>query len=277
MHDANQITSRVAATAIIADDEPILRLHLNQLLAEVWPELDIICLVGDGQTAISAVQEHRPDIVFLDIQMPAMSGLDVAQQLVNAKGNYCPMVVFITAFDHYAVAAFEQSAIDYILKPVAEARLNQACNKLQQRLTTPDGAVTSNDITKLLQQIQQLSQVTAPTFLQWLKVKQGEDMHLVAIEDVVYFRADNKYTSVYVVDTPTAGARSSGVKEYLLRTSLKELLPQLNPQQFWQVHRSIIVNLSAIEKVSKALSGSMFIHTHGVRLPVSRAMESRFK
>jgi DNA-binding LytR/AlgR family response regulator len=268
MHDKK--TDRFAVTAIIADDEPVLRFHLRQALADVWPGLDVVAMAGDGPQALVAIQEWQPNVVFLDIRMPELDGLQVACELASMAKE--PLVVFITAYDQYAVAAFERNAVDYLLKPVKDQRLFETCNKLQQRLMSKtQSSSPTPDLQLLLQQMQQFSKATKPLYLNWIKASKGEEIHVLAAADVLYFKAGDKYISVYINNA------QGQLEEYLLRCSLKELLQQLDPQQFWQVHRSTVVNVASIEKVSKDLAGKMSVFIGAIKLPVSRAMQAQFK
>jgi DNA-binding LytR/AlgR family response regulator len=264
------------ATAIIADDEPLLRHHLNRSLAEVWPELDIVASAENGKEAWLKINEHQPDVVFLDIRMPELDGMALANKLKKMPTS--PLIVFITAYDEYAVKAFEQSAVDYLLKPISESRLLTACNKLQHQLSVQQSeqkhllnAQSQPDIAALIQQIQQLSVQSEPQYLTWIKASAGDDIHLIAISDVVYFKAEDKYVSVF------KQSPNNSTQEYIIRTSLKELLAQLNPDLFWQIHRSTVVNVAAIEKVNKDLTGKMSVIIDGQKLPVSRTAQGLFK
>ncbi len=256
-------------TAVIADDEPLLRRHLDKVLAEVWPELEVIALVGDGEQAIVAIETQQPDVVFLDIKMPGLDGMGVAKRLkAIAKA---PLVVFTTAYDEYAVKAFELNAVDYLLKPINESRLQIACDKLQRRLEEKTASTEPKQISDLLQQIQQITAPTEPSYLHWIRASLGEDIHMVAVANVQFFKSEDKYVLVYAKDL------SGEIKEYLIRMSLKELLSQLNPNEFWQIHRSTVVNVAAIEKVKKDFAGRMSVHIAGNKLAVSRASQALFK
>jgi len=256
-------------TAIIADDEPLLRHHLDKSLADVWPELDILGRAQNGTEAKQMIEAHQPDVVFLDIRMPELDGMALAKQLQKLPD--APLVVFITAYDEYAVQAFERNAADYLLKPINEDRLLACCEKLKQRLLArqPEPPV---DMGSLMQHIQQLSQTVAtPQYLTWLKAHSGDDIHLIAVDEVLYFKAEDKYVSLFKV------GEADNVEEFILRTSLKELLGQLEPDSFWQIHRSVVVRVAAIDKVSKSFSGQMSAYVSGVKLPVSRSSQSLFK
>ncbi|EKO3498206.1 LytR/AlgR family response regulator transcription factor [Vibrio fluvialis] len=255
---------RPDVTALIADDEPLLRRHLNQSLADLWPQLTVVATADNGETALEAIHQHQPDIVFLDIRMPKLDGMALANKL---KGLIKPpLVVFVTAFDEYALRAFDTNAADYLLKPVTESRLQQCCERLQQRLQSAEQ--TAPDMTQLISQLSQLN--VKPSYLTWLKASKGEEIHLIAAADVLYLKAEDKYLSVY-----KQGER--GIEEYLLRSSLKDLLAQLNPEQFWQIHRSVAVNVAKVDKVKKEFTGKMYVYIGERKLAVSRALQSQFK
>ncbi|BEI24742.1 LytTR family DNA-binding domain-containing protein [Vibrio fluvialis] len=255
---------RPDVTALIADDEPLLRRHLNQSLADLWPQLTVVATADNGETALEAIHQHQPDIVFLDIRMPKLDGMALANKL---KGLIKPpLVVFVTAFDEYALRAFDTNAADYLLKPVTESRLQQCCERLQQRLQSAEQ--TAPDMTQLISQLSQLN--VKPSYLTWLKASKGEEIHLIAAADVLYLKAEDKYLSVY-----KQGER--GIEEYLLRSSLKDLLAQLNSEQFWQIHRSVAVNVAKVDKVKKDFTGKMYVYIGERKLAVSRALQSQFK
>lgn len=256
----------ITHSAVIADDEPLLRHHLNKLLGECWPELEIVGLAKNGQEALQLIEQHKPSVVFLDIKMPQLDGM-AAAKILDKSGTET-QIVFVTAYDEYALQAFETNAVDYLLKPLSEKRLEQCIAKLKVRLNTNEPPLQPN-MSMLLDQIQQISQQAKPTYLSWLRASRGDDIHLIAASDVLFFKAEDKYVSLF--------AKEGDKKvEYLLRTSLRELLQQLDPQQFWQIHRSTIVNVSAVEKVKKVITGKMVVVIGGEKLPVSRAMQSQF-
>ncbi|MFS1489294.1 LytR/AlgR family response regulator transcription factor [Vibrio splendidus] len=264
-------------TAIIADDEALLRHHLDKSLAEVWPELEIVSKATNGLEAMQSIQQLKPDVAFLDIRMPELDGISLAKQLT--KFDSPPLIVFITAYDEYAVKAFEHNAIDYLLKPINEERLLATCQKVQARLSsnqTQSGITPEQpDITALMAQLQLLSQSTSQQvqaqYLTWLKASVGEDIHLIAVDDVAYFKAEDKYVSIF------KKGQGGTLEEFILRVSLKELIAQLNPDEFWQIHRSVVVKVSAIDKVKKGLSGQMSAYVSGEKLPISRASQALFK
>ncbi|MCG9544562.1 response regulator transcription factor [Vibrio sp. Isolate33] len=277
----NNPASKPSVTAIIADDEALLRHHLDKSLAEVWPELEIVAKAQNGLEAMQGIQQLEPDVVFLDIRMPELDGISLAKKLNKLASP--PLVVFITAYDEYAVKAFEHNAMDYLLKPINEERLLATCQKVQTRLSTSqaqsDSAPVQPDIAALMNQLQQLSQSTSqqPPYrpqqkhLTWLKASIGEDIHLIAVDDVAYFKAEDKYVSIFKKD------QGGSLEEFILRVSLKELIAQLNPDEFWQIHRSVVVKVSAIDKVKKGLSGQMSAYVSGEKLPISRASQALFK
>ncbi|MFS1860422.1 LytR/AlgR family response regulator transcription factor [Vibrio lentus] len=270
-----------SVTAIIADDEALLRHRLDKSLAEVWPELEIVSKAQNGLEAMQSIQQLNPDVAFLDIRMPELDGISLAKQL--NKLDSPPLIVFITAYDEYAVKAFEHNAMDYLLKPINEERLLATCQKVQARLSnnqTQSGITPEQpDMAALMNQLQQLSKSTSqqPPYrpqqkhLTWLKASVGEDIHLIAVDDVAYFKAEDKYVSIF------KKGQGGSLEEFILRVSLKELIAQLNPDEFWQIHRSVVVKVSAIDKVKKGLSGQMSAYVSGEKLPISRASQALFK
>ncbi|WP_375320739.1 LytR/AlgR family response regulator transcription factor [Aliivibrio logei] len=260
-------------TAIIADDEPLLRFHLEKMLSDLWLDLDIMAVCANGKEALDAIEQHQPDIAFLDIKMPELDGMALAEKL--QKNTVAPLIVFITAYDEFAVKAFETNAIDYVLKPIPETRLEATCEKLKQRLTQQDKHLEPKQdqgaLSDLFAQIQQLSAQQKPEYLSWIKAYQGDDLHLLSISDVLYFKAEDKYVSVYTKQA------DNKVTEYLLRSSLKELQQKINPDHFWHIHRSSIVNVAKIDKVKKDLLGHLHVHIGESKLPVSRSAQSLFK
>lgn len=220
-------------SAVIAEDEPVLRTGLKKLLAAVWPELDIVAMAMDGLQATQLLERHNPDVLFLDIQMPGCSGLEVAR----AASGRCH-VVFVTGYDQHAVTAFEHGAVDYLMKPVTAARLSTACNRVRERLVTRPANLDAL-VAKLADVI-----VNKRAFLRWINVETGPNVRLVTVEEISYFHADTKYTRLVTAD-----------RESIIRMSLKELLDVLDPAEFWQIHRSTIVNVNAIAEVSRDTRG----------------------
>ena len=227
-------------TALLVDDEANLLDYLARKLKEIWPELEILATAQNGWEALSLVRELHPEVIFLDIHMPGMSGLKVAEQL---PGDIA--IVFITAYDEHAVEAFDRAAIDYVLKPVSDERLKRAVARLKNKETNADRI-------RLANLIRELSDGTCATYLQWLRAGRENITRLVAVGDVVYFQADQKYTSVITADS-----------ELLIRTSIKELESQLDPNRFWRVHRGIIVNVKEIEEAKRDLRGRYTLKLKG--------------
>jgi DNA-binding LytR/AlgR family response regulator len=223
--------------AMLAEDEPLLREQLVELLAAAWPELEIVALAEDGRQAIRAMQEHRPDVVFLDIQMPEASGLEVAR-LASGRCH----VVFVTAYDQYAVSAFEEGAVDYVMKPLSGARIATAVQRVKERLTTAPAKLDG-----LLDNLVQ-ARPRNGQYLRWINASRGEDVQLITIEEVRYFQSDTKYTRVV-----------AGKRDGLIRKSIKELVEELDPSMFWQMHRATIVNLNAVESVGRDLKGHVVL------------------
>ncbi|MFG6447506.1 LytR/AlgR family response regulator transcription factor [Roseateles sp. BYS180W] len=247
--------------ALVADDEPVLAQRLCKLLSAQWPELELLPVVHDGLTAARMIEEQQPDVAFLDIQMPGLSGLEVAQGIEGAT-----RVVFVTAYDQYALAAFEEQALDYLLKPVEAQRLARTVARLRQALQAPP----QPDSAALLAALQRLqpSGAAQGAALRYIRASQGEQTHQLPVEDVIYFHADDKYTCVRT-------ARG----EYLIRTPIHELVAQLDAQQFWQVHRSTVVNLAQVAGTRRDEASRLFVRFHGAsnELPVSRAYVHLFK
>jgi len=247
----------MSVTALIAEDEPLLRAELRELLGRLWPELVICAEAEDGFQALRALQRYSPQILFLDIQMPEMSGLEVAQE---ASGR--AHVVFITAFDRYAVEAFERGAVDYLLKPLTVDRLAKAVERVKERLSSPPPNL--DGITDLLRNLAP----RAPQYIKWLTVPRGQELRLVTTEEICYLRAEDKYTTLC---TPEA--------EYLLNSTLKQMREKLDPEFFWQIHRSFVVNLAAIEAVHRSFRGALEVKLkrRAELLPVSAAHSHLFR
>jgi len=242
---------------VVAEDEELLRTSLLLQLGEAWPDLRIVAECEDGADALEAIALHKPEVAFLDIRMPGLTGIEVAAALAEVSPQ--TQVVFVTAYDQYAIDAFEQGAVDYLLKPVARDRLQATVQRLRARMAggRPDPAT----LDALLRQLaQRPAEPAATPPLAWITANSGRETRLIMLEDVVYFRADSKYTMVV-----TAGG------EALLRTPLKELVEALDPSQFRQVHRSTIVNLKAIASVVRDDSGKGTLRLKGREetLPVS--------
>jgi DNA-binding LytR/AlgR family response regulator len=253
---------KVHATGLIADDEPLLRDALRRQLAIVWPELEIVAEARNGREAVRLFDERHPDICFLDVHMPGLSGVDAANH-VGRRAH----LVFVTAYDHYAVQAFAQGALDYLLKPVEPARLADTVSRLKERLQSSRPAVNTEQLLQeLSEQLAKLhSGAGKKEALRWIRAQAGKTVRLIAIDEVDYLRSDAKYTIVAWRD----GGKPA---EAVVRTPLKELLEQLDAAQFAQVHRSVVVNLRAIRHVKRHDNETAEIHVKGREevLPVSR-------
>lgn len=245
--------------ALIADDEPLLRHHLSKLLGEITSDIEVIGSVSDGLQAVDKIRELKPDVVFLDIRMPGLDGLEVANA-INGLDTF-PHIVFVTAYDNYAIEAFEKGAIDYLVKPIDEGRLQKTCERLVNQHKDNDQREA------LLKLLENANEKKEPPLL-WLKAARGDDIHLIHVDDVVLFKAEDKYVTVVTEDA-----------EYLIRTPLRVLYQRLCHDTFWQIHRSVIVRVATIARVSRDVTGKMFVETTSgaIRLPVSRNAQSLFK
>ena len=243
--------------ALVADDEPALADELCAQLRLAWPQLQIVARANDGLEALRALEEQRPEVLFLDIEMRGASGLDVAR----AASGRCH-VVFVTAFDRYAAAAFDEGAVDYVRKPVTTARLQAAVSRLRSRMATPPV-----DLAAFLAEVSRRAAAERP-YLRWLNTSRGQETAIVTVEEVVYFKADEKYTTVL-----TAGGES------LIRKTIKELAAELDPEAFWQIHRSTIVNASEIAGVRRNFRGHMEVRLKNRPevLHVSETYHHRFR
>ena len=285
---------QLPATALIAEDEPLLAAALQAELAKAWPGLRVLATVGDGLSALTQALALQPDVLFFDIQMPGLSGLDAAVELADAwpihgtAARPFPALVFVTAFDHYAVQAFETQAVDYLLKPVQAARLHKTLSKVQrarakQSPAAMDSGATSTDpidqaMTQVMAQLRGLLAPAAPTTtvasapLQMIQASLpgslGNTVRLLPMAEVLYFEAADKYVRVVTQDA-----------DYLIRTPLKELLPQLDMQSFWQIHRGTAVRASAIHTVQRHANGqhSLLLRGRSEALAVSRLYGHLFK
>ena len=268
-------------TALIAEDEPLLAAALQAELARLWPELQVLASVGDGHSALAQALALQPDVLFFDVRMPGLSGLDAAAALADAWDTTTPgtkpfpALVFVTAYDQYAVQAFEAQAVDYLLKPVQAARLQKTVAKLQLALAKP--AQAAMDFEATLGQLRGLlargavdTGVQQPLAepLKVLQVSVGTAIHMVPVQEVVYFEAADKYVRVLTAD-----------REYLIRTPLKELIPRLDPQQFWQIHRGTVVQSAHIVRVLRDDSAKMHVtlRNRSEKLQVSRLYAHLFK
>ena len=254
-----------APTALVADDEPLLRQALSRMLAATWPELVIVAEARNGREAIDRFEEHHPDICFLDVQMPGKTGVDAAQHI----GRRAHMV-FVTAYDKYAVQAFAHGVLDYLVKPVEVARLAETVARLQERLRAAQPALNTDE---LLQQLAASLSRQSSGQMRWVRASVGQTVRMIAIEDIDYLRADEKYTQVAWRDD------GGQAREAIIRTPLKELLAQLDPAEFAQVHRSVVVNLRAISHVTRGENETADIHLRGRKevLPVSRSYLHLFR
>jgi DNA-binding LytR/AlgR family response regulator len=265
-------------TALIAEDEPLLAAHLQAELARLWPELRIVAAVGDGAAAAKQALALQPDLLFLDIRMPGMSGLEAAQAVAEDWPDDAtrpfPLIVFVTAYDQYALQAFERAAVDYVLKPVQPERLQQTCTRLQaalrQRAQPQDGAPALDAVMQQLRGLiaQGGAGGAAPAPLRVIQAGVGNAIHLVPVDEVLYFEAADKYVRVV---TPE--------REHLIRTALRELQPQLDAQRFWQIHRGTIVRCDAIASVLRDEAGklTLTLRGHADKLVVSRLYAHLFK
>jgi DNA-binding LytR/AlgR family response regulator len=256
-------------TALIADDEPLLREALARQLALVWPELEIVATARNGREAIKLFEAKQPDICFLDVQMPGLSGIEAAK-FIGRRAH----LVFVTAFDHYAVQAFAQGVLDYVVKPVEQARLAETVARLKERLRAAQPATnTETLLQQLTEQLAKLQGGNTTEPLRWIRAQVGQTLRLIAVDDIDFLRSDSKYTLV--------AWRGDGGEpaEALVRTPLRELAAQLDPAQFAQVHRSAIVNLRAISHVKRGDNETADIHLKGRTevLPVSRNFLHLFK
>jgi DNA-binding LytR/AlgR family response regulator len=244
-------------TAIVAEDEQILRTQLEAKLRKLWPELEIIASVGDGPAALEALEDRVPDFMFLDIRMPEMTGVEVARLV----GGRCH-VVFVTAYDEYAVQAFETGAVDYILKPATDERLAVTIERLKAKLATPPA-----DLKAILASITEHA-AGKKERLQWIKATIGQNLRLIPVADVLFFQSDEKYTRVVTSDL-----------EALIKTPIRELMDGLDPEVFWQIHRSTLVNANAIAAVTRDFRGQAHVKVRGKDedLVVSRIYSHLFK
>ncbi len=255
--------------ALIAEDEQILAQELAQTLQRLWPELEICAIAENGVAAISQTLALRPDILFLDIKMPGKTGLEAAQELAEdwPDDKPFPLVVFVTAYDEYALEAFDQAAVDYVLKPVNDARLGKTVERLQARLAQHQERGT--ELERIVGQLRALAPpASAAERLTMIRAAVGNQVRLIPVNDVIYFEATDKYVNVVTADS-----------ESLIRTSLKELLPQLDPNQFWQIHRGTLVAVAHIHAAVRDESGKMSVklRNRSENLTVSRVFAHLFK
>lgn len=247
-------------TALIAEDEAPQRRALQQQLRAAWPALDVVAVCEDGVSALEAVARYRPRVAFLDIRMPGVSGLDVARHVVAHGG----LVVFTTAYEDYAIRAFEAGAADYLLKPVQDARLAQAVARVQERLAD----ARTPDLRALIDDLEARLRPQGERLIRWITASVGDSVRMLSIDDVLFFQAQDKYVRVVTADD-----------EAIIRMPLKELLGGLDPDVFWQVHRGVLVRVQAIDRVRKDEFGRHQLSVKGRSdvLPVSAAFQQRFR
>ena len=269
--------------AVLADDERLMREQLRSRLTEVWPELEIVAEAKNGLEAVELTREHKPDLVFLDIRMPGLTGVDAARQIAQLPEDddwLVPEIVFITAYDQYAVEAFEQGVADYVLKPAERERLAITVARVKKRLAQRDEADVDDapaaaeppagqPMQQLLHKLSaQLNPGGAPKYLQWIQATVGQTIQMIPVEDVLFFISDEKYTRVQTASI-----------EALIRKPIKELVDELDPQLFWQIHRSTLVNVKAIAGISRDFRGRQLVAIKGLteKLEVSRSYTHLFK
>jgi DNA-binding LytR/AlgR family response regulator len=249
-------------TAIIADDERLMRDQLRMRLQDAWPELQIVGEAKNGDEAVQLVGELKPDLTFLDIRMPGKTGMEAARDIGEKS-----LVVFVTAYDQYAVEAFERGAIDYVLKPTEPDRLRVTVDRLKERLERPPANV-NDSVSAMLSQLAEKIASPKPKHLQWIQASIGQDLRMIPVEDILFFRSDEKYTSV----------QTSGF-EALIRKPVRDLADELDPSLFWQIHRATLVNVNAIEGVTRDIRGRHLVMVKGrpEKLEVSRSFLHLFK
>ncbi|MCV2421009.1 LytR/AlgR family response regulator transcription factor [Paucibacter sp. DJ2R-2] len=279
MNTPNTSNAPTRVRAILADDERLMREQLRSRLTEVWPDLDIVAEAKNGLEAVELVREHRPDLVFLDIRMPGLTGVDAARQIAQLPEDdswLVPEIVFITAYDQYAVEAFEQGVADYVLKPAERERLLVTVERIKKRLAqrseaaVPDTAEPAGaPLQQLLHKLSgQLNPGTKPDYLQWIQATVGPAIQMIPVEDVLFFISDEKYTRVQTARV-----------EALIRKPIKELVDELDPSLFWQIHRSTLVNARAIDGITRDFRGRQMVGVKGLseKLEVSRSYTHLFK
>ena len=250
------------ARAVIADDEQLMREQLRARLAEAWPELEIAAEARNGVEAVERIAAERPDVAFLDIRMPGMTGIEAAREIATLE--HVPEIVFVTAYDQYAVGAFEQGAIDYVLKPAERERLALTVQRIRKRLTerstTP--ATLQETLARLAEKLEPASR------LRWIQASVGTQIQMIPVEEVLFFISDEKYTRVQTAQ-----------QEALIRKPIKELIAELDPAQFWQIHRSTLINARAIAGVTRDERGRQLVSVKGrpEKLEVSRSYAHLFK
>jgi DNA-binding LytR/AlgR family response regulator len=277
--------SNTPIRAVLADDERLMREQLRARLTEVWPELEIVAEAKNGLEAVELTKQHKPDLVFLDIRMPGLTGVDAARQIAQlgdegegGEGDddwLVPEIVFITAYDQYAVEAFEQGVADYVLKPAERERLQLTVARIKKRLAqreAPSGDFSDSSPVPLQQLLHKLSgqinPAAKPQYLQWIQATVGQAIQMIPVEDVLFFISDEKYTRVQTAKI-----------EALIRKPIKELVDELDPQVFWQIHRSTLVNARAIDGITRDFRGRQLVGVKGLteKLEVSRSYTHLFK
>ena len=291
MNTAATPSAAAPPRAVLADDERLMREQLRARLAEVWPELQIVGEARNGLEAVQMVDEHRPEVVFLDIRMPGLTGVEAARQIMqlpprraeaieagNTAGDedeLLPEIVFITAYDQYAVEAFEQGVADYVLKPAERDRLLVTVQRIQQRLAARDAPAGSVDappapnMQQLLHQLSgKLNPGSTPNHLQWIQATVGQSIQMIPADEVLFFISDEKYTRVQTAQV-----------EALIRKPIKELVDEIDPRVFWQIHRSTLVNVKCIAGVTRDFRGRQIVTVkgHPEKLEVSRSYAGLFK
>jgi DNA-binding LytR/AlgR family response regulator len=283
--NAPTASGHAAPRAVLADDERLMREQLRARLNEVWPELDIVAEAKNGLEVVQLVQAHRPDIVFLDIRMPGLTGVEAAKQITQlpppenaGPGDddpWVPEIVFITAYDQYAVEAFEQGVADYVLKPAERDRLQVTVDRIQKRLAARESGAAGGDAPSGPNMQQLLHQLSArlnpggtPQHLEWIQATVGQAIQMIPVDEVLFFISDEKYTRVQTTQV-----------EALIRKPIKELVDELDPRLFWQIHRSTLVAVKSIAGVTRDFRGRQIVSVkgHGEKLEVSRSYTGLFK
>ncbi|SFZ73982.1 LytR/AlgR family response regulator transcription factor [Chitinimonas taiwanensis] len=251
-----------APTALIADDERLMREQITARLKEAWPELIIVGEAANGREAVAMARSQEPDIVFLDIRMPEMDGIQAAKALAGQAH-----VVFVTAYDQYAITAFEQGAVDYLLKPADPERVALTCQRLRERLTQKPDPMEGL-LAQLSQRLGGGMELKPREYLRWVQASVGNSIRMIPTSDILFFRAEDKYTRVQTESF-----------EALIRKPIKELVDELDPDEFWQIHRAILVRIEAVEQVSRDFRGQQIVHVKGSSetLEVSRSFSHLFK
>jgi DNA-binding LytR/AlgR family response regulator len=249
--------------AVIADDESLMREQLRERLTELWRDLEIVGEAKNGAEAVELVTAHRPDVVFLDIRMPAKSGIEAAREIAALEGRV-PEIVFVTAYDQYAIDAFQQGVIDYVLKPAERERLGVTVERLRKRLAAPAGSADA-----LHEALARLAEKLEPRArLAWIQASVGNQIQMIPVDEVLFFVSDEKYTRV-----------QTAKQEALIRKPIKELIAELDPAQFWQIHRSTLINARAIAGITRDERGRQLVSIRGrpEKLEVSRSYAHLFK